>query len=308
MKYKYIPLLIGLAFGLKNVKAQTDTTTTAEEKQPNWEKTVALGTSFSHTLNINPPNNEPKQAMQLTFGLELEANYVKESSKLHVANNLNWLFTFGKADARSRTLASLDQVLTFHDVSYAFKRKGDWNINTIVKTENHFFTTYEGNFLKDYYQLGRIQSFLNPYTLTVSPGIKYEPQPKLGFSFSPYAFEVIGLTNQFIADKGQVIEERRVDGHYETFLFRPLGTELNVWWKKKLGKRFVIDYKYDVSYNFFTNSAVKGQMGGFFVTSFNIFKGLSLKHTAKLNGVMEKGIAFKPYYNQVILLSYKLSL
>ena len=78
--------------------------------------------------------------------------------------------------------------------------------------------------------------------------------------------------------------------------------------KKKFGKRFIVDYKYDISYNFFSNTEVKGQMGGLFVTSFNIVKGLSLKHTANLNGVMEKGIAFKPYYNQVILLSYKLSL
>jgi hypothetical protein len=306
MKFKFIILLIGLIAGIKNSSAQTDTTT-AEEKLPNWEKTVVLGISFSHTLNINPPAGTPKQAMQLTNALDLTANYVKETSKVHVINELHWLFTFGKADARSRTLTSADQLLLLHDISYAFKKKGDWNINTIVSAESALFSQYEGNYLKDYQQLGRIQAFLNPFTVTVSPGIKYQPNRDLGISLSPYSVEFYGLMDQFIADKGAFITDRRLDGHYETFRYSRLGAAANIWWKKKINKRFDVNYKYNISSNYFEKLLKNGRMNGLFITNFKIIKGLTLTHRATLKGDMAIK-PFKPHYNQVVLLSYALSL
>ena len=307
MKYKYIPLLIILTLGLKNAKAQTDTTTTVEEKQPNWEKTLVFGISFSHTLNINPPLGTPKQGMALNNAIDLTANFIKETSKFHMINELHWIFGFGKADARSRTLTSSDQILTLHDFSYAFKKKGDWNINSIVKAESPLFTQFEGNFLKDYYQLGRIQAFLNPYRFTIAPGIKYQPSKYLGISLSPYSVEFFGLNDQFIADKGQFTTDRRVDGHYETFKMNQLGAEANIWWKKKLNKHFDINYKYSISSNYFEKILKNGRMNGLFITNFKIIKGLTLTHRASLKGDMSIK-PFKPFYNQIVLLSYALSL
>jgi hypothetical protein len=303
-------LLLWLFLTYFNGFSQSDSTLTAEDstKAPNWEKSLVFSTSFSHTLNINAPIGTPRQGMALTFALDLTANYIKETSKLHFLNELHWLFSFGKADAKSRTLSTADQVLTFHDISYAFKRRGDWNINTIISAESPLFTQFEGNFLKDYYQLGRVQAFLNPYTVRVAPGIKYQPGRYLGISLSPYSFELFGLTNQFIADKGDFITKRRLDGHYETSQFKPLGAELNVWWKKNIGKRFAVNYKYKVSYNYFANTIEKGQMGGLFITSYKVFNGFTINHRATLNGTFKTGSAFQPFYNQVVLLSYTLSL
>lgn len=299
-----IVLCIGLCLTLEST-AQTDSSQV--EKTPSWEKTITWGTSLSHTLNINAPIGTPRQSMSFSNALDISLNYIKETSKFKALNEVHWLFTFAKADSRSRTLNSADQVLTFHDLSYAIKNQSKWNANLIIKTESPLFKQYQGNFLKDYAQLGPIQAFLNPYTLNISPGIKYQAAKHFGISLAPYSLQLFGLTDQFIADKGDFIQERKSDGHYETKLFTPLGTDLNIWLKKKIGKRFDIDYKYSVSYNAFTDNLTKGKMTGLFLTNFKIVKGLKLTHRATIKGNFDNK-PFKPFYNQVVLLSYTLSI
>ena len=91
----------------------------------------------------------------------------------------------GKADVKSRTVNTADQFLTFHDIFYKLSKKGKLSSNIIIKTETPIFTLYEESFLKDYNQLGPIKSFLNPYTVVISPGIKNEFSPKNSISLSP---------------------------------------------------------------------------------------------------------------------------
>lgn len=287
--------------------SQSDSSQT-ETKPPSWEKSFTWGANISHTLNINAPAGTPRQGLAYSNAVDIIFNYVKEESRFRATNELHWLFTLGKADARSRTLTTADQFFTFHDLSYSLSKSGKWSANLILKTDSPIFKQYEGNFMKDYYQLGPIRSFLNPYTLVVSPGIRYQIAPKNTISLSPYSTEIFGLTNQFIADKGNDISERRPDGHYKTRRVSPNGTELNIWLNKKIAKRLDFDYKLGIRYNFFTSEALKGNMKGMFITNFRIMKGLKLSHRASLNGPIDNSIPYRPFYSQTVLLSYSLSL
>lgn len=303
---KFLKIFLLQFVGAGSLLAQTDSTT--EEKAPNWEKTLTWGANLSHTYNINQPASIPKQGLGYSNSMDIGINYVKDSSRLQATNTINWLFTMGKADVKSRTVNTADQFLTFHDVFYKLSKKGKFSSNIIIKTETPIFTLFEESFLKDYNQLGPIKSFLNPYTVVISPGIKYEFSPKNSISLSPYSTEIFGLNSQFIADKGEYISDRRSDGHYETKKVKPNGAELNIWLNKKIKKRFDYDYKFGVLYNYNTNDTQKGNLRGQFITNYLIFKGLKLSHRAKINGVFDTNKDFKPYYSQTILLSYTLQL
>lgn len=280
--------------------------TTEVEKAPSWEKSISLGLNLSHTLNINAPTNAPKQGFSTTDAVDLTLNYIKEKSRFKVQNTLNWTFSFFKSKTNSATRNTADQMQTFHDFSYSFKKGGAWNINLIAKTESPIFRLYEGNYLKDYDQLGQVQRFLNPYRYTLSPGIKYQPNKWLGISISPYSVEFFGLTDQQIADKGQHIEEQESDGHYKKKITTVLGAESNIWIIKKFKKRAEINYKLNISSNYFQNTLKNGKMSGTFITKLNLIKNLSLSHRAMLKGDLAQK-PYKPFYNQVLLLAYTLS-
>ncbi len=303
---KFLKIFLLQFLGAGSLLAQTDST--AEEKVPNWEKTLTWGANLSHTYNINQPASIPKQGLGYSNSIDIGINYVKDSSRLHATNTINWLFTMGKADVKSRTVNTADQFLTFHDIFYKLSKKGKLSSNIIIKTETPIFTLYEESFLKDYNQLGPIKSFLNPYTVVISPGIKNEFSPKNSISLSPYSTEIFGLKSHFIADKGEYITDRRSDGHYETKKIKPNGAELNIWLNKRIKKRFDYDYKLGVLYNYISNDTQKGNLKGHFVTNYLIFKGLKISHRAKINGVFDTNKDFKPYYSQTILLSYTLQL
>ncbi len=283
--------------------AQTDST----EKTPKWEFVVGMGFNLSHTLNINAPTNAPKTGFSTTEALDLTANYIKENSRFTAQNELHWTFSFYKSKANSASQNTADQVQTLHDFSYSIKKGGVWNFNLIAKAESQIFKLYEGNYLQDYEQLGQIQRFLNPYKYSLSPGIKYQPNKWLGISISPYSVQFFGLTDQKIADKGQFIEEQNPDGHYKKKVNEVLGAETNIWITKKFKKRAEINYRLNVSSNYFENILKNGKMGGTFITKINIIKNLSLSHRAILKGDLAQK-PYKPYYNQVILLAYSLTL
>lgn len=292
-------LFIFLSFG---AFAQTDST----EKTPRWEFATSLGLNLSHTLNLNPPTNAPKQGFGTTNSLDLTANFIKENSRFKAQNEFHWTFSFYKAKANSPTQNTADQAQTLHDYSYSLKKSGSWNVNVIIKTESPIFTLFDEDYLRDYECLGQIQRFLNPYKYTISPGIKYQPKKWIGVSISPYSFQVFGLTDQKIADKGQFIDQQETDGHYKLKIREILGAESNIWITKKFKQRGEISYRINISSNYFENTFKNGKLGGNFITKINLFKGLSLSHRAILKGDFAKK-PFKPYYNQVVLLAYSLS-
>lgn len=284
----------------------------AEEKVPNWEKSLSLGLNISHTLNINAPSSgSPKSGFGSSNNIGLTFNYIKEASKFKMQNDASWTFAFYKAKKASPTQNTSDIVNFNHDFALAFKKGGDWNVNIIMNEETSGFNLYDQNYLKDYNQLSAIQRFLNPFTVTINPGIKYQPTKQFGISLSPYAVQIRGVMDQAIADKDlhfQDIDDRiKPDGHYKTSFSKTLGASTNIWYKLKVKKFLSLDYKLFLSSNYFENILKNGQMKGQFKTDINLFKGLLLTHIGNLKGDFAKK-PLKPFYNQVVLLGYKLNL
>ncbi len=280
---------------------------TEVEKTPSWEKTLSIGLNLSHTLNANAPTSAPKQGFSTTNAVDIDFNYVKEESRLEFKNELHWTFSFFKSNTKTPSQNTTDALTSFHNLSYSLRKNGRWNANIIVTTETPIFKQYEGNFLKDYDQLGQIQRFLNPYEYKLSPGLKYQYNKYFGISISPYAVKFFGLTDQFIADKGAFIEEQKPDGHYKTKISERLGAEVIFKYKRVYKKKVDMNYTLTASSSYFEKILKNGHLSGIFLTKFTLFKGFSISHRAKLDGNLAQK-PFKPYYNQVILLAYTLAL
>jgi hypothetical protein len=288
---------------------QVDSTQVEEEVAPSWEKSLGLGFSLSHTLNINAPaNSAPKEGFGSTVSIVANLNYIKENSHFKMLNDLSWTMALYKANGQSPTQSTSDILLTNHDFSYSFKKGGNWSINTIFNTETSILTLFDNNFLRDQNALGPIQSFLNPYAVTISPGIKYTVGEGFGISVSPYVLKIRGVTSQAIADKDIFFQDKdnRIlsDGHYKKMFQEQLGAGLQIWYTKKFGKWVSIDYKILANSNYLENVFKNGTLSGQFTTKFFIYKGFGITHKGLLNGNFAQS-PFKPFYNQVIVLSYQ---
>ncbi len=275
---------------------------------PTWKKTLSVGLSLSHTLNINPPaSNAPEEGFGSSVTLKASLDYVKEKSRFKMKNNLSWLMVLYKANGQTPTQSTSDILLINHDFSYSFKKGGNWSINTIFNNKTSVLTLFDDNYLRDQNALGATQGFLNPYSITISPGIKYDTEKGLGISLSPYVFKIRGVTSQAIADKDIYFKDRanRIlsDGHYKKSFQEQLGAGLQIWYKKDFGEWLSIDYKLFANSNYLENVFKNGTLEGQFTTSFFIYKGIGLTHTALLNGNFAQS-PFKPFYNQVVVLSY----
>jgi hypothetical protein len=288
---------------------QVDSVKIEEEVSPSWEKSFGLGLSLSHTLNVNPPaNSAPKEGFGSTVSVVATLNYIKESSRFKMLNDLSWTMALYKANGQSPTQNTSDILLTNHDFSFSFKKGGNWYINTIFNTETSVLTLFENNYLQDQNALGAIQSFLNPYAVTINPGIKYETGKGLGISISPYVLKIRGVTSQSIADKDIFFQDKdnRIlsDGHYKKSFQEELGAGLQIWYKKKFGKWISIDYKIIANSNYLENVFKNGTITGQFTTNLFIYKGFGITHKGLLKGNFAQS-PFKPFYNQVVVLSYQ---
>ena len=288
---------------------QVDSTKVEEEVAPSWEKSFGLGLSLSHTLNVNAPaNSAPKEGFGATVSVDAVLNYIKENSRFQMKNDLSWTMALYKANGQLPTQSTSDILLTNHDFSVSFKKGGNWYFNTIFNTETSVLTLFENNYLRDQNALGPIQSFLNPYSVNINPGIKYETGKGLGISISPYVLKIRGVTSQAIADKDIFFQDKdnRIlsDGHYKKMFQEPLGAGLQIWYTKKFGKWISIDYKLIANTNYLENIFKNGTITGQFTTNLFVYKGFGITHKGLLKGNFAQS-PFKPFYNQVIVLSYK---
>lgn len=288
---------------------QVDSTKVEEEIAPSWEKSFGLGLSLSHTLNVNAPaNSAPKEGFGSTVSMDAVLNYIKEKSRFQMRNDLSWTMALYKANGQMPTQNTSDILLTNHDFSLSFKKGGNWYFNTILNTETSVLSLFENNYLQDQNALGPIQSFLNPYAVTINPGIKYETGKGLGISISPYVLKISGVTSQAIANKDIFFQDQanRImsDGHYIKMFQEQLGAGLQVWYTKKFGKWISINYKIIANSNYLENMFKNGTITGQFTTNLFVYKGFGITHKGLLKGNFAQS-PFKPFYNQVVVLSYK---
>lgn len=296
-------IILLLIILIKSITSFAQTDTTKKEKVPSWEKTINMGINLSHILNINPPTNAPKQGMSFTNTFDISLVYIKEGSRLQMANEMHSIITLNKSNINSKSTLVADNLNTLHDISYSMKKNNKWNTNIIVKAESPMLKQYDGNYLTDINNLGLIQKILNPYRLILSPGFKFQPNKTWKLSISPYSVEIFGMNNQFIVNKGIHITELDENGNFKSKLVSNLGAETNIWFDKKIRKKIDLKYRLNLSSNYFENTFKNGRIGGTFISLFKLHKNLSLTHRGLLKGDFAQK-PFKPYYNQAILLNF----
>jgi hypothetical protein len=265
-----------------------------EEPVKSYKYSFGLGFNVSNVLEFNSPSGPDKKSFSATTSLDLGLDYYKEGNRFAMTNELHWTLAVQKdgISGSDRIQKISDDFITLHDFSYTLSKSSKWNANIIVKTSTSIFTIYDGSYFKDYNNLGKIQGFLSPYQVNLSPGIKYQPNDNFRLSFSPYSVSLYGLTSQQIAS-----------GNYDLFVFDQLGAELNIWYDRKYKKWLEMQYRLGFSSDYLSKNDINVLMDGLFITKIRIVKNIYLTHRAILKGDLMQS-PFKPYYKQTILLSF----
>jgi hypothetical protein len=276
-----------------------------EEPVKSYQYSFGLGLNVSNILEFNAPSGPDKKSFSATTTLDLGLDYYKEGNRFAMTNELHWTFAVQKSgiSGSDRIQRVTDDFTTLHDFSYTLSKNSKWNANIIVKNSTSIFTIYDGDYFKDYNNLGKIQGFLSPYQVVLSPGIKYQPNDYFRLSISPYSVSLYGLTSQQIANTGYYTQTYDTNGDYDLFVFDQLGAELNIWYDRKYKKWLEMQYRLGFSSDYLSNTDINVLMDGMFITKIRIVKNIYLTHRAILKGDLLE-TPFQPYYKQTILLSF----
>jgi hypothetical protein len=288
----------------KKVKQLPETIGSGQKK---WLFNVGVGLDIGNIIEFNNPGSDDTKSLSGTCSIDAAANYSNASSRFAVTNELHYIFGLQKSalSGTAHLQKVTDNLNTLHDLSLAIGKNKKWNFNLIVRAATSIFTIYNGNYFKDINSAGKAQAFLSPYDITVSPGIKWQPDNYLRISISPYSFNLYGVKNQEISAAGVFISETDAAGNYKRNLFKRLGAEVNFWYDRSIKGWLDMQYRLGISSNYFEKLAKNGLLDGLFITRIKLIKNLFLTHRAILKGDFSLS-PFKPYYNQSILLNYSL--
>jgi hypothetical protein len=273
--------------------------------QKKWIFTAGIGFNLGNTLEFNNPSGTDKKSLSGTTSIDLGLNYSKDGARFAMTNELHYLFALQKSGLTGTDYIQRvsDELNTLHDFSLAIGKSKKWNFNLIAKTTTSIFTIYDGDYFEDINVLGKIQGFLSPYDVTISPGFKWQPDQYLRISISPYSFNLYGVKHDEILGKGIFITDTTATGSFKKHLFKRLGAEINFWYDRKIKTWLEMQYRLSVSSNYFEKITKNGLLDGLFITKFKLIKNLYLTHRATLKGDFSVS-PFKPFYSQSILLSY----
>jgi hypothetical protein len=270
-----------------------------------WKNNFGIGLNAGNIIEFNHPSGNNKKSLSGTFSLDAVSRYSKEGSRFSMANEFHWLFSLQKSALTSTAHIQriADDISTLHDFSIAIGKSKKWGFNLIARLNTSVFNIYNGDYFKDINNLGKIQGFLSPYDITISPGIKWQPDKNLQVSISPYSFNLYGVKSQQVSNTGIFITDTDLYGNYKKNLFKRLGAEINFWYDKQIKSWLNMQYRLGISSNYFEKIARNGLMNGLFITKLKIAKNMHLTHRAVLKADLAMK-PFKPYYSQTILLSY----
>jgi hypothetical protein len=304
---KYFVLIADTSKVTKKLKRRKQVIAAEEQavKEKPWHKSIAFGINLGNVLEFNNPGGTDIKNLSLNTSLDLGLNYKKQGKKFEMTNELHYLFGIQKEGLSGGTHIQKvqDDLATLHDISIGIGKNNKWNFNLIIKSATALFTIFDGTYFKDYNTLGRIKGFASPYDVTVSPGIKFQPNQYFRVSLSPYSFNLYGIKNSEITSKGIYITDADAGGNYKNFLYKRLGAEVNFWYDRRVKEWLDIQYRLGISSDYFEKIGKNGIMDGLFITKFKIIKDIYLTHRAILKGDFSIS-PFKPHYNQSILLSY----
>ncbi len=312
VKY-YVPVVDSNSVLIKKNKMKTVAVDTiaASELQPKerpWRFTAAVGVNLGSVLEFNNPIGSDKKTLSLNTSLDVGLNYRKPGRRFEMTNELHYLFGIQKEGLSGGTHLQRvqDNLATLHDISVGLGKKNTWNFNVILKASTSVFEIFDGDYFKDFTSFGRIKGFASPYDITVSPGIKYQPNQSFRISLSPYSFQLYGVKNKEISNKGIFITDLDASGNYKNFIYKRLGAEVNFWFDKKIKEWLDMQYRLSFSSDYFENFGKNGLMDGLFITRIKIVKDIYITHRLSLSSNLARDF-WKPYFNQNIMISYSKS-
>jgi len=270
-----------------------------------WMKIMSLGFNLGYLLERNNPLAPNSDVITFTSAFNFGLNYYKDSSKFEMTNELHYLSSVQNENITGgvRLKRIQNDLSTLHDFSYGISKNNKVKANLILRSATPVLTIYNGDYYYDYNNKGAIQGFLSPYDLVVSPGIKYQPNQFLRMSFSIYAFQLYGIVSDKIANKGIYITDYDKNCKFKKFLFKHLGAEFNLWYDGQITEWLFVQYRLSVSTDFFESFGKNGLVDGLFITKIKIFKDFYLSHQS----IIKSNFAvkfLKPFYNQMLLLTY----
>ena len=279
-----------------------------EAKPKDWKFPAGIGLNLTNVLEFNNPSGTDTKNIGGNFSLDFAANYYRVNSRVACTNELHYLFGLQKqtVSVGAHLQRVSDQLNILNDLSAKIGKSKTWNFNLIVKAGTSIFTVYTGDYFKDYTAAGKTKALASPYNITVSPGIKWEPDRYLRISLSPYSFNLYGVKSNAVSAQGIFITDLDGAGNYKKFLFKRLGAELNFWYDRQIKKWLNMQYRVGISSNYFEKIAGNGLLDALFITQIKIVKNIFLTHRAALRGDFSQA-PFKPYYAQNIMLSYSKS-
>lgn len=281
----------------------------AESKQKNGHFTWAIGLTLGNFLEFNNPTAADKKGFSFTASLDLNYKYQKPNSSFTMSHELHYIFGVQKeALTASKNLQRVqDDLATLHDISFKISKKQKWNVNLIAKTNTSLFTIYDGDYFQDVTGLGKVKGFASPYSISLAPGFKYDASNALKISISPYSFEMYGIKNTEISNKGIYITDVDATGNFKKAIIRKQGMEINIWFDKNLKEWLEMQYRLSINSDYAGGLANNGVIDGLFITRAKIFKSIYLTHRATLYNSLT-GNLLKPFFTQTVLLSYSKSL
>jgi hypothetical protein len=298
----------------QSVKSENKKKSKAEKQAENssgekfWQFSFAYGINLGNILEFNNPAGPDKKNFTLNTSVDLALNYRNPNRKFGMTNEIHYLLGIQREGLTSGNYSQIiqDQLTTFHDFSVGLGKKNKFNVNLILKSTNAVFNQYDGYYFKDVNNLGLIQAFASPYNIIVSPGFKYQPSMFFRISVSPYSFQLYGVKNLEIANKGIYITEMDQAGKYKRFQFNRQGAEVNFWLDKQVKEWLTMQYRLSFSSDYITNFGKNGLMDGFFITKIRIVKNIYLTHQATIKSDLAVNF-LSPHYNQMILVTFSKS-
>lgn len=290
---------------------QSNTTNVAESNPitKNYSFNYAFGITLGNFLEFNNPSSTDKKSFSIASSLDINYRYNKPNAFITMSHELHYTFGVQKESLGSTTNLQRvqDDLATLHDISFRIKRNSKWNINLIAKFNTSLFAIYDGEYFTDVNNLGRIKNFLSPYSLSLAPGIKYDVSNTLKISLSPYSFEMYGVKNTEISNKGIYITDVDGLGNYKKSIIRKQGLEFNFWFDKTVKDWLEMQYRVSINSDYAGGLGKNAIMDGLFLTRAKVLKNIYLTHRATLYNNLA-GNLLKPYFTQTIQLSYNKSL
>jgi hypothetical protein len=324
-------LLLSLVDSVKRLSLTTDTLATSKRNRKNkgshqetavstnsnentdppariraWKYNNSVSLGLGNNMELNDPTGLPdKSGFSIDFAWDASAQYTREGRSFSSTHELHTMFSIQKQGLSRGTHLQIaqDNLSLLHDISWTLKKNKKWNLNFIIKSGTAVFTCFDGSYFKNHTGLGRVKSFASPYDITVSPGIKFQPSGALRISVSPYSFNLFGVINDEIRNKGLHITDTDAGGNYKKNLYRRLGAEINCWFDKEVNGRLQLQYRLGISANYFEQITRNGLLDGLFITRIKLFRELYLTHRLSLKNTFDNNF-FKPFVSQNILLSY----